>query len=220
MYEPILGGSREFHLESSPLTWTDLPGWGRMAIVSEATAFTPQKIIIIGGGPGGYESALVAANLGADVTIIEEKGMGGSAVLTDVVPSKTLIASADTMNRFSEAPALGIRTRAGDELVELEVHIDKGMKGGHKRGYVQLLHCAQNSASADQSRRNMLHRNGYLRGKRAAGCRYASRLHCRRTDSVRWNRLWTVKNTLTDVFRTTGVRLKWRAGEGFAPPRR
>lgn len=125
MYEPIVGGSREFHLESSPLTWTDLPGWGRMAIVSEATAFTPQKIIIIGGGPGGYESALVAANLGADVTIIEEKGMGGSAVLTDVVPSKTLIASADTMNRFSEAPALGIRTRAGDELVELEVHIDK-----------------------------------------------------------------------------------------------
>ncbi len=93
--------------------------------VSEAIAFTPQKIIIIGGGPGGYEAALVAANLGADVTLVEKKGMGGSAVITDVVPSKTLIASADTMNRFSEAPALGIRTRAGDELVELEVHIDK-----------------------------------------------------------------------------------------------
>ena len=96
-----------------------------MRTVSEAIAFTPQRIIIIGGGPGGYEAALVAANLGADVTIIEEQGLGGSAVITDVVPSKTLIASADTMNRFSEAPALGIRTRAGDELVELEVHIDK-----------------------------------------------------------------------------------------------
>jgi pyruvate/2-oxoglutarate dehydrogenase complex dihydrolipoamide dehydrogenase (E3) component len=108
-----------------PGTWTGSDLWGTMRTVSEAIAFTPQRIIIIGGGPGGYEAALVAANLGADVTIIEEQGLGGSAVITDVVPSKTLIASADTMNRFSEAPALGIRTRAGDELVELEVHIDK-----------------------------------------------------------------------------------------------
>ena len=35
------------------------------------------KIAILGGGPGGYEAALVAAHLGADVTIIERKGMGG-----------------------------------------------------------------------------------------------------------------------------------------------
>lgn len=65
-------------------------------------------MIILGGGPGGYEAALVAASLGADVTIVEDKGWGGSAVLTDVVPSKTLIASADLMARISEAADLGI----------------------------------------------------------------------------------------------------------------
>jgi pyruvate/2-oxoglutarate dehydrogenase complex dihydrolipoamide dehydrogenase (E3) component len=57
------------------------------------------KIVIIGGGPGGYESALVAAQLGADVTVVDDAGLGGAAVLTDAVPSKTLIATADQGRR-------------------------------------------------------------------------------------------------------------------------
>jgi pyruvate/2-oxoglutarate dehydrogenase complex dihydrolipoamide dehydrogenase (E3) component len=52
------------------------------------------NVVIIGGGPGGYEAALVATQLGAQVTIVDRDGLGGSAVLTDCVPSKTLIASA------------------------------------------------------------------------------------------------------------------------------
>ncbi len=50
------------------------------------------RVVIIGGGPGGYEAALVAAQLRARVTVIDSDGIGGSAVLTDCVPSKTLIA--------------------------------------------------------------------------------------------------------------------------------
>ncbi|MSY42019.1 MAG: hypothetical protein F2646_07770, partial [Actinobacteria bacterium] len=41
------------------------------------------SVAIIGGGPGGYEAALVARQLGADVTLIHSTGLGGSAVLTD-----------------------------------------------------------------------------------------------------------------------------------------
>ncbi len=67
------------------------------------------KIAILGGGPGGYEAALVAARLGADVTIIERRGLGGSTVLTDVVPSKTLIATAEWMTLGGNAAELGIR---------------------------------------------------------------------------------------------------------------
>ncbi len=52
---------------------------------------------------------MVAASLGAQVTIIERAGMGGSAVLTDVVPSKTLIATADLMTRVGEAGELGVK---------------------------------------------------------------------------------------------------------------
>ena len=49
--------------------------------------------MIIGGGPGGYEAALVAAQLGAQVTVVDCDGLGGACVLTDCVPSKTLIAT-------------------------------------------------------------------------------------------------------------------------------
>ncbi|WP_084316627.1 NAD(P)H-quinone dehydrogenase [Actinospica robiniae] len=66
------------------------------------------RIVIIGGGPGGYEAALVAARLGAQVTVVDRDGVGGAAVLTDCVPSKTLIATADVMTTIQDAPALGV----------------------------------------------------------------------------------------------------------------
>lgn len=67
------------------------------------------RVVIVGGGPGGYEAALVAAQLGADVTVVDEAGLGGAAVLTDVVPSKTLIATAEVLTTVSGAHELGIR---------------------------------------------------------------------------------------------------------------
>ena len=67
------------------------------------------RVVIIGGGPGGYEAALVGRRLGADVTVVEAAGLGGAAVLTDVVPSKTLIATAEWMTIADRAPELGIR---------------------------------------------------------------------------------------------------------------
>jgi len=66
------------------------------------------RIVILGGGPGGYEAALVAAQLGADVTVVDRDGLGGSAVLTDCVPSKTLVATAEAMTDVSEPAALGV----------------------------------------------------------------------------------------------------------------
>jgi len=57
---------------------------------------------------------MVAASLGSKVTIIERAGLGGSAVLSDVVPSKTLIATADAMTRTLDAAELGISFRVND----------------------------------------------------------------------------------------------------------
>ena len=73
-------------------------------------------VIVIGGGPGGYEAALVAAQLGARVTVVERKGMGGSAVLTDVVPSKTLIATAEWLTNTETASELGIVLGDGSDV--------------------------------------------------------------------------------------------------------
>jgi pyruvate/2-oxoglutarate dehydrogenase complex dihydrolipoamide dehydrogenase (E3) component len=67
------------------------------------------RVAIIGGGPGGYEAALTGAQLGAEVTLIERVGVGGSAVLTDVVPSKTLIATAEATKSIGEAADLGVQ---------------------------------------------------------------------------------------------------------------
>ncbi|NUR07509.1 MAG: NAD(P)H-quinone dehydrogenase [Nocardioidaceae bacterium] len=67
------------------------------------------RVVVVGGGPGGYEAALVAAQLEAEVTVVDTDGIGGSAVLTDCVPSKTLIATAELMADMEEAKELGIR---------------------------------------------------------------------------------------------------------------
>jgi dihydrolipoamide dehydrogenase len=68
-----------------------------------------QRIAVLGGGPGGYEAALAGAQLGAEVTIVERSGVGGSAVITDVVPSKSLIATAEATNALAEAADLGVQ---------------------------------------------------------------------------------------------------------------
>jgi NAD(P)H dehydrogenase (quinone) len=69
-----------------------------------------QRIAILGGGPGGYEAALVAAQLGADITIVDSDGLGGACVLTDCVPSKTLIETSNAMTMLNRSPSLGIAT--------------------------------------------------------------------------------------------------------------
>ncbi len=74
-----------------------------------------QRIAILGGGPGGYEAALAGAQLGAEVTLVERAGVGGSAVLTDVVPSKTLIATAEAINGIRASTELGVQFFARSE---------------------------------------------------------------------------------------------------------
>jgi hypothetical protein len=67
------------------------------------------RIVIIGGGPAGYEAALVAAQLGAEVTVVERDGLGGASVLTDCVPSKTFIAAAGAMTAVRDSAVLGLQ---------------------------------------------------------------------------------------------------------------
>jgi dihydrolipoamide dehydrogenase len=82
------------------------------------------KVVIIGGGPGGYEAALVAAQLGADVTVVDRDGIGGACVLTDCVPSKSLIATSTRTTYVREADILGINIPSiHEEKAEVEVDI-------------------------------------------------------------------------------------------------
>jgi len=88
------------------------------------------RIAVLGGGPGGYEAALAGAQLGAEVTLVERRGVGGSAVLTDVVPSKTLIATAEVATQVRGAYDLGIRIASAQGArvaVEGQVTVDLGV---------------------------------------------------------------------------------------------
>ena len=84
-------------------------------------------VVIIGGGPGGYEAAHVAAQLGADVTVVDTDGVGGSAVLTDCVPSKTLIATAEVMSELAGAAELGVnfQDQEGDAATTIRVDLER-----------------------------------------------------------------------------------------------
>src|SRR3954465_3774118 len=76
------------------------------------------RVAILGGGPGGYEAALVAAQPGADVIVIDRDGLGGACVLADCVPSKTLIATSESMTLFACSAPLGVRLRSGAQPEE------------------------------------------------------------------------------------------------------
>ena len=82
------------------------------------------RVVIIGGGPGGYEAARTAAQLDAEVILIEERGVGGNAVLTDVVPSKTLIATAEAAQRVAVAQSLGLEFSVEGKRVNPHVEVD------------------------------------------------------------------------------------------------
>jgi NAD(P)H dehydrogenase (quinone) len=80
------------------------------------------RIVILGGGPAGYEAALVARTSHPDsthVTVIDSEGMGGAAVLDDCVPSKTFIASTWLRTELRRAPRLGFDIDIDDAKISL-----------------------------------------------------------------------------------------------------
>lgn len=65
-------------------------------------------IIIIGAGPGGYETAHYAATQGLSVTIFEARELGGTCLNRGCIPTKTLCKNADILNHLKEAETFGI----------------------------------------------------------------------------------------------------------------
>ena len=70
------------------------------------------KIIVIGGGPGGYVAAIRAAQLGAEVTVIEKEHLGGTCLNVGCIPTKCLLHSAELVE--------DIRNQGAEIGVEVE----------------------------------------------------------------------------------------------------
>ena len=67
------------------------------------------KIAVIGGGPGGYVAAIRAAQLGAEVTLIEKHKLGGTCLNVGCIPTKSLLHSAECLEEAKHAAEYGIK---------------------------------------------------------------------------------------------------------------
>jgi len=67
------------------------------------------KVAVIGGGPGGYVCAIRLAKLKAEVTLIEEKDIGGTCLNKGCIPTKALLHAAKTYKKFGLSEDIGIK---------------------------------------------------------------------------------------------------------------
>ncbi|SFL48404.1 dihydrolipoyl dehydrogenase [Pelosinus propionicus] len=70
-----------------------------------------KKVIIVGGGPGGYVAAIRAAQLGAEVHIIEKEKMGGTCLNVGCIPTKALLHTAKLYHAVQEEANNGLRVQ-------------------------------------------------------------------------------------------------------------
>ena len=69
---------------------------------------TKADLIIIGAGPGGYETALAAAKRGKDVILFEGENLGGTCLNAGCIPTKCMCKNAEILSQFKEADKFGI----------------------------------------------------------------------------------------------------------------
>ena len=75
-------------------------------------------LIVIGAGPGGYEAAFEAADLGMKTALIEKEEPGGTCLNHGCIPTKALLHAAELYRGMREAEALGVR--GNNDLEKLE----------------------------------------------------------------------------------------------------
>ncbi len=67
------------------------------------------RILVLGGGPAGYVAALRAAQLGATVTVVEAREIGGTCLNRGCIPTKAMVASAERLHAAREAAEFGVK---------------------------------------------------------------------------------------------------------------
>ncbi|NOX20986.1 MAG: dihydrolipoyl dehydrogenase [Nitrospirae bacterium] len=105
------------------------------------------KIGILGAGPGGYVAALKAAQLGAEVVVIEDTEVGGTCLNRGCIPTKTMLASSELYEKLKKAEEFGIQIEGTisanlekvvarkQKVIDIQV---KGIKGLFKSWGVEL----------------------------------------------------------------------------------
>lgn len=104
-------------------------------------------LIVLGAGPGGYEAAAHAGELGKKVALIEKKHIGGICLNSGCIPTKTLLHSAKILQVLREAEDYGIKAgkleidygKIQKRKKEVVALLLKGIEGKLKRSGVEII---------------------------------------------------------------------------------
>lgn len=97
-----------------------------------AESARPKSVIVVGAGPGGYVAAIRAAQLGAQVTVIEKQELGGTCLNIGCIPTKCLLHSAELLE--------DIRSRGAEIGVKVSgLELDFSQVIAHKNAISQKL---------------------------------------------------------------------------------
>jgi dihydrolipoamide dehydrogenase len=109
------------------------------------------KVLVVGGGPGGYVAAIRAGQLGLDTTLVEADKLGGTCLIRGCIPSKAIIHAAgefESMRHAAEKPVHGVKLSAPPTIdfgetvkwKETIVHkLNTGVAGLLKRAKVRVV---------------------------------------------------------------------------------
>lgn len=109
------------------------------------------KVLVVGGGPGGYVAAIRAGQLGLDTVLVEAGKLGGTCLIRGCIPSKALIHVADKLHAMAthaEAAKLGIKLSQAPEFDlagavhwkdEVVGKLNTGVAGLLKRAKVRVV---------------------------------------------------------------------------------
>ncbi|MEW6582720.1 MAG: dihydrolipoyl dehydrogenase [Actinomycetota bacterium] len=105
------------------------------------------RVVVLGGGPAGDVAALRAAQLGAQVTLVERAHLGGTCLNWGCIPTKALLSSADLLRKIRRADDFGLvvpdvsidfpRMMARKDEIVLKMR--GGVEGACKRKGVEVV---------------------------------------------------------------------------------
>lgn len=113
------------------------------------------KVVIIGGGPGGYVAAIRAAQLGAEVTLIEKNHLGGTCLNVGCIPTKVLLHSAKLFKEMQNCKSAGITAQPVLDFEQVQTNkkavvdsLVNGVKGLMTANKVKVLNGTASFADA------------------------------------------------------------------------
>lgn len=107
------------------------------------------NVVVLGAGPGGYVAAVRAAQLGAEVTVIEKENPGGTCLNWGCIPSKIMKTTAELLERFKSAQQFGIESTGSvtadmtqlmkrkEKILQTQIKGILGLLNHHKIRYIK-----------------------------------------------------------------------------------